>query len=170
MARFAAAPRAGLLDNKRGPKAPPRTGWVPRLGQVYHLQKAHPEAGAFRLWRLLAQPDISVRTVGRIRALNTLVYDDIPHGAKPGPQPTPQPHPYQAPPRHAYGVIDGRQLAFALDGGKWGSLLMLAGYSRPMLAGAIAPTEATWAALLVLDTAGRRDGAPPSLVSESGGA
>ena len=47
--------------------------------QVYHLQKAHPDAREFCLWSLLGQPDISVRTVGRIMALNKLVYDDIPH-------------------------------------------------------------------------------------------
>ena len=29
--------------------------------QVYHLQKAHPDAGEFRIWSLLARPDISVR-------------------------------------------------------------------------------------------------------------
>jgi hypothetical protein len=38
--------------------------------QVYHLQKAHPDAGEFRIWSLLARPDLSVRTVGRIMALN----------------------------------------------------------------------------------------------------
>ena len=47
--------------------------------QVYHLQKAHPDAGRFRIWSLLARPDISERTVGRIMALNKLVYPDIPH-------------------------------------------------------------------------------------------
>jgi hypothetical protein len=40
--------------------------------QVSHLQKAHPDAGRFRIWSLLARPDISVRTVGRIMALNKL--------------------------------------------------------------------------------------------------
>ena len=34
------------------------------------FQKAHPDAGEFRIWSLLAQPDISARTVGRIMALN----------------------------------------------------------------------------------------------------
>jgi hypothetical protein len=38
--------------------------------EVYHLQKAHPDAGEFRLWSLLAREDIAVRTVGRVRALN----------------------------------------------------------------------------------------------------
>jgi len=106
--------------------------------QVYHLQKAHPDAGEFRLWSLLAQPDISVRTVGRIMALNKLVYDDIPHVAKPGPKPTPQPHPFKAQYRHEYWFIDGRQMDFALDGVKWWSILMLEGYSRTILAGAMA--------------------------------
>jgi hypothetical protein len=58
----------------------------------------------------------------------------------------------------------------ALGGGKWWSSRILEGSSRPMLAGALAPTEATGAALMVLYTAGLRAGAPPSLVSASGGA
>jgi hypothetical protein len=41
---------------------------------------------------------------------------------------------------------------FALDGVKWWSILILEGYSRTILAGAMAPTEATWAALMVLYT------------------
>jgi len=138
--------------------------------QVYHLQKAHPDAGEFRIWSLLAQPDISARTVGRIMALNKLVYDDIPHVATPGPKPTPQPHPYKAQYRHEYWFIDGRQMDFALDGVKWWSILILEGYSRTILAGAMAPTEATWAALMVLYTACLRYGAPTFLVSDSGGA
>jgi hypothetical protein len=59
---------------------------------------------------------------------------------------------------------------FALDGVKWWSLLMLDGYSRTILAGAMAPSEATWAALLVLYTACLRYGAPEALISDSGGA
>jgi Winged helix-turn helix len=73
MARFEAEHFAGLMDRKRGPKEPPRKVWLPRMVQVYHLQKAHPDAGEFRIWSVLAQPDISVRTVGRIMALNRLV-------------------------------------------------------------------------------------------------
>jgi hypothetical protein len=79
IARFEAEQFAGLREKKRGPKTPPRKIWLPRMIQVYHLQKAHPDAGEFRLWSLLAQPDIAVRTVGRLMALNKLVYDDIPH-------------------------------------------------------------------------------------------
>jgi transposase InsO family protein len=47
---------------------------------------------------------------------------------------------------------------------------MLEGYSRTILAGAMAPSEATWAALMVLHTACLRYGAPSCLVSDRGGA
>ena len=49
---------------------------------------------------------------------------------------------------------------FALDGVKWWSLIMLEGYSRTMLAGAVAPAEARQVALMVLYTACLRYGAP----------
>jgi len=96
IARFEAEHCAGLIDKKRGPKEPPRTVWLPRMVPGYHLQKAHPDAGEFRIWSLLAQSDISARTVGRIMALNKLVYDDIPHGPQRGRKPPPQPHPFKA--------------------------------------------------------------------------
>jgi len=168
--RFEAEHFVGLLDKKRGPKEPPRKIWLPRMVQVYHLQKAHPDAGEFRIWSLLAQPDISVRTVGRIMALNKLVYDDIPHVPKRGVQKAPGPHPYKASHRHQYWFIDGRRMDFAIDGVHWWSLIILEGYSRTMLAGAVAPTEATWVALMVLYTACRQYGVPAYLVSDSGGA
>ncbi len=103
-------------------------------------------------------------------ALHKLVYDDIPHVPQRGRKPPPQPHPYKAQYRHEYWFIDGRQMDFALDGVKWWSIMILEGYSRTILAGALAPTEATWAALMVLYTACVRYGAPTSLVSDSGGA
>ena len=118
--------------------------------QVYHLEKAHPAAGEFRIWSLLAQPDISVRTVGRIMAVNKLVYDDIPQRPRRGRKSPPQPHPYKATRRHQYWFIDGRQMDFALDGVKGWSILIFEGYSRTILAGALAPAETTWAALMVL--------------------
>jgi hypothetical protein len=55
-------------------------------------------------------------------------------------------------------------------GVKGWSILILEGYSRTILAGAMAPTEATWAALMVLYMACVRYGAPTFLVSDSGGA
>jgi transposase InsO family protein len=167
--RFEAEQLAGLADKKRGPKHP-RKVWLPLIVQVYHLQKAHPDAGEFRIWSLLARSDISVRTIGRVMALNKLVYDDIPHVPKRGVKRIPGRHPYKASHRQQYWFIDGRRMDFALDGVKWWSILILEGYSRTILAGAIAPTEATWVALMVLYTACRRYGVPETLVSDSGGA
>jgi Integrase core domain len=59
---------------------------------------------------------------------------------------------------------------FTLDGVKWWSLIMLDGYSRTMLAGAVAPAEASWGALMVLYTACLHYGVPETLISDSGGA
>jgi transposase InsO family protein len=167
--RFEAEHFAGLVGKRRDPQAP-RKVWLPLMVQVYHLQKAHPDAREFRIWSLLAQPDIGVRTIGRVMALNKLVYDDIPHVPKRGVKPAPGPHPYKASHRHQYWFIDGRRMDFAIDGVRWWSLIILEGYSRTMLAGAMAPTEATWVALMVLYTACLRYGAPVYLVSDSGGA
>jgi transposase/transposase InsO family protein len=168
--RFEAEHFAGLQDKSRAPQKPARKAWLPLMITVYHLQKRHPDAGKFRVWSLLAKPEISVRTVARIMALNKQVYDDIPHVRHPAPKPPPQPHPYKARRAHEYWFIDGRQMDFALDGVKWWSIVMLDGYSRTILAGAMAPSEATWAALLVLYTACLRYGAPTTLLSDSGGA
>ena len=168
--RFATEPFAGLLDKSSAPKAPARKGWLPLMIEVYHLQKRHPDAGKFRIWSLLAHPEISVRTVARIMALNKEVYDDIPHGRRKGPKLPPPPPPSKASRPHQYWFIDGRMMDFALAGVQWWSRVMLDGYSRTILAGAMAPSEATWAALLVLYTACLRYGAPETLISESGGA
>ena len=170
IARFEAEHFAGLVDHSRAPKAPARKVWLPLMLDVYHLQKRHPDAGEFRIWSLLGNTAISVRTVGRIMALNRQLYEDIPQGRKSRAQPPPQPHPYKARQPHEYWFIDGRQMDFALDGVKWWSLIMLDGYSRTMLAGAVAPSEASWAALMVLYTACLRYGAPQHLISDSGGA
>lgn len=161
---------AGLVDRPRGPQAP-RKVWFPLMVRIYHLQKAHPDAGEFRLWSLLANDKISVRTVGRVMALNRQVYDDIPppRGHK-GPKKPAQPHPYKAQAPHEFWFIDGRQIDFAFDGVQWWSVIILDGYSRAMLAGAIAPAEASWVTLMVLYTACLRYGAPQHLISDSGGA
>jgi len=58
----------------------------------------------------------------------------------------------------------------AIDGVRWWSLTILEGYSRTILAGAVAPTEASWVALMVLYTACVRYGVPGTLISDSGGA
>ena len=95
--RFEAEHFADLEDKSRVPHTTPRKVWLPLMIEIYHLQKRHPDAGEFRIWSLLANDTISVRTVGRVMALNKQVYDDIPHvpgkQAKkpPGPHPT-KPH------------------------------------------------------------------------------
>jgi Homeodomain-like domain len=91
--RFEPAPFAGLVDRSRAPKTPARKIGLPLMVQAYHLQKAHADAGAFRLWSLRARSDISVRPIGRVMALNRLVYDDIPHAPKRGMKQVPGPHP-----------------------------------------------------------------------------
>jgi transposase len=150
--RFAAEHLAGLLGHKPGPQSP-RKVWCPLMVDVYHLQKAHPDAGEFRIWSLLAREDISVRTVGRVMALNRQVYDDIPHQRQPVAKQPPQPQPYKATRPHQYWFIDGRMMDLAVEGVRWWSLLRLEGYSRTILAGAVAPSEASWVALMVLYTA-----------------
>ena len=168
--RFAAEDMAGLVDRPRGPRAP-RKMWFPLMVAIYHLQKAHPDAGGFRMWSLLANNTIAVRTVGGGMALNRRVYADIPppQGAAGLRQP-PQPHPYQAHAAHEFWFIDGRMMDFACDGVKWWSVLILDGYSRTLLAGAVAPVEASWVTLMVLYTACLRYGTPQALISDSGGA
>jgi hypothetical protein len=59
---------------------------------------------------------------------------------------------------------------FAIDGVRWWSFIILEGYSRTILAGMVAPAEATWVALVVLYIACTRYGAPGTLVSDFGGA
>jgi transposase len=102
--RFEAEHFAGLMDKGRAPKAPARKSWLPLMVQVYHLQKAHPDAGRFRIWSLLRRPDLSERTIGWVMALNRLVYDDIPHVPKRGVKRVPGVHPYKASSRHQYWV------------------------------------------------------------------
>ena len=168
--RFETEHFAGLVDKSSAPHAPARKVWLPLMVQVYHLQKAPPDAGRFRLWSLLARSDISERTVGRLMALNKLVYDAIPRVPSKGGKRVPGRHPDKASPRHQYWFIAGRRLDFRVDGSKWWSLIILEGDSRTILAGALAPTEATWVALMGLSTACLRYGVPEALISDSGGA
>ena len=141
---------ASLEDKSSAPKTPARKAWLPVMLEMYHLQKRHPDAGGFRIWSLRGKTDLSVRTVERIMALNRQVYTDIPHVGRKRTQTEPQRHPFKASVAHEYWFIDGRMMDFALDGVKWWSLIVLDGYSRTLLAGAVAPTEASWVALTVL--------------------
>ena len=168
--RWEAEPMAGLLDKSRAPKVPARKGWLPLMLRVYHVQKRHPVAGGFRLWSLLATSAIAVRTVARIMALNRHLYDASPQRRPTGTKPPPQPQPSRAEAPHQYWCMDGRKMEVAMEGIQWWSLIVWDGYSRTRLASAVAPTEASWVALMGLSTAGRRSGAPQARISDSGGA
>ncbi len=170
IARFERDNLASLEDKSSAPKTPARKAWLPVMLEIYHLQKRHPDAGGFRIWSLRGKTDLSVRTVERIMALNRQVYTDIPHVGRKRTQTEPQSHPFKASVAHEYWFIDGRMMDFAIDGVKWWSLIVLDGYSRTMLAGAVAPTEASWVALTVLYNACLHYGAPEHLISDSGGA
>jgi transposase InsO family protein len=171
IARFERDNATSLTDKSSAPQTPARKVWLPVMLEIYHLQKRHPDAGGFRIWSLRGKTDLSVRTVERIMALNRQVYKDIPgtetFHATPA---SPQPHPFKATAAHEYWFIDGRMMDFALQGHRWWSLIILDGYSRTMLAGAVAPSEASWVALTVLYTACQRYGLPVHLISDSGGA
>ena len=168
--RFERDNLASLEDKSSAPKTPARKVWLPVMIEIYHLQKRHPDAGGFRIWSLRGKTDLSVRTVERIMAVNRQVYDDIPHVGRKQTPTEPKSHPFKASVAHEYWFIDGRMMDFALDGVKWWSLIVLDGYSRTMLAGAVAPTEASWVALMVLYSACLRYGAPEHMISDSGGA
>jgi transposase InsO family protein len=171
IARFEADNLESLEDKSRAPHTTVRKAWLPVMVEIYHLQKRHPDAGGFRIWSLRGKHDLSVRTIERIMAINRRVYKDIP-GTAPqrAPKGAPQPHPFKATAAHEYWFIDGRMMDFALAGHRWWSLIILDGYSRTMLAGAVAPSEASWVALTVLYTACRRYGVPEHMISDSGGA
>lgn len=170
IARFEADHLESLEDKSRAPNTTVRKAWLPAMVEIYHLQKRHPDAGGFRIWSLRGKADLSVRTVERIMAINRQVYNDIPHVGKKRTKTEPQRHPFKATAAHEYWFIDGRMMDFALAGHRWWSLIILDGYSRTMLAGAVAPSEASWVALTVLYAACRRYGVPQHMISDSGGA
>ena len=169
--RFEADNLESLEDKSRAPKTTVRKAWLPVRVEIYHLQKRHPDAGGFRIWSLRSKSDIGVRTTERVMALNRQVYKDIPGvGPKRRPKSDPQPHPFKAKEPHQYWFIDGRMMDFAIEGHRWWSLIILDGYSRTMVAGAVAPSEATWVALTVLHSACLHYGVPQHLISDSGSA
>ena len=169
--RFERDNAASLADQSSAPHTPARKVWLPVMLEIYHLQKRHPDAGGFRIWSLRGKTDLSVRTIERILALNRQVYTDIPGVEGPGAvKAAPQPHPFKASAAHEYWFIDGRMMDVALEGHRWWSLIILDGYSRTMLAGAVAPSEASWVALTVIYSSCQRYGVPVHLISDSGGA
>ena len=171
LARLEAENLTSLEDRSRAPPPTGRKAWLPVMVEIYHRQKRHPDAGGFRIWSLRGNTDLSVRTVERIMALHRQVYPDIPGTAGPhAHKAAPQPHPFKASAAHASWFLDGRMMDFALAGHRWWRLMILDGYARTMLAGAVAPSEASWVALTGLYTACQRYGGPVHLISDSGGA
>ena len=170
LARLEADDLTRLADGSHAPKTPRRKVWLPVMLEVYHLQKRHPDAGRFRIWSLLGRPEIHERTVGRVMALNKRLYPDIPHVSKKRQKKEPQPHPFKASLAHEYWFIDGRMMDFEIEGVRWWSVIVLDGYSRTMLAGAVSASEASWIALTVLFTAWQRYGVPQYLISDKGSA
>jgi transposase InsO family protein len=77
---------------------------------------------------------------------------------------------YKATRPHQFWFIDGRMMDFETQGVRWWSLIIVEGYSRTMLAGAVAPSETSWAALTVLYTSCLHYGAPECLISDKDGA
>jgi len=171
MARFEADNLESLEDKSRAPNTTVRKAWLPAMVDISPRHKRHPDAGGLRLWSLRGKRALSVRTVERIMAITRRVSKDIP-GAEPTRhlQSEPQLHPFTATMAHEYWCIDGRMMDCALEGHRWWSLLILDGSSRTMLAGAVAPSEASWVALTVLSPACRRSGVPEHVMSDSGGA
>jgi transposase InsO family protein/transposase len=159
-----------LEDRSHAPKTPRRKVWLPVMLEIYHLQKRHPDSGRFRIWSLLGRPEIHERTVGRVMALNKRLYPDIPHVSQKRQKKESQPHPFKASMAHEYWFIDGRMMDFEIEGVRWWSVIVLDGYSRTMLAGAVSASEASWIALTVLFTACQRYGVPQSLISDKGSA
>ena len=159
---------AGLADKRRGPEALARAGCL-SWGRSTTSRKRIQMPGSFGSGAY-SRSRTSRRAPWGIMALNRLVYEAIPQVRRKGSKPPPQPHPFQARRPHAYWLIDGRPMDFPLEGVTWWRLVLLEGSSRTMLAGMVAPAEAPWAALMVLDAACLRYGVPEPLVSEGGGA
>jgi transposase InsO family protein len=168
--RFEVDNLESLEDQSSTPNTTRRKAWLPTMVEIYHWQKRHPDAGGFRMWSLRGKTDLSVRTLERIMAVNRQAYPDIPHVSKKRKKRPAQLHPFKAAFAHEYWFIDGRIMDCAIDGVKWWSLIILDGYSRTMLAGAVAKSEASWVAMAVLYTACRRYGAPTYVISDKGGA
>jgi hypothetical protein len=170
MHRFEAEALAGLVERPRGPGAP-RNVWFPLMRAISHRQKAHPDAGACRLWSLWAQTTIAVRTRGRGMALNRQVDEESPppQGALGPQQPARHTRPRRAGPTSIGASMDARGTVPWTASGGGASLAERAPPARGW-PGRWPRPQPVGGTLLGWYTACLRSGAPQSLLADSGGA
>jgi transposase len=154
------------LDDKSHARPPgARKVTLHAVRTVRDLQQ-NPELGAFRVHAALKQLGIrlSVRTCGRILALNRALYGL----GKPTRAPhTPKEMPFKAERRHQYWTTDVRYLDHPTLGRSY-IIMILENYSRAVVASALSRTQDLQAYLMVLYAAVRQHGAPEALVSDGG--
>jgi hypothetical protein len=150
MPRFERDQAARGAAKSAAPHTPARQVRLPVRLEMSHRPKRPPDAGGVRLWRLRGHTDRAGRPVARSLALNRQGYPERSGTAGPPPKAAPQPPPCTASAAPESWFLDGRMRDVALEGPRWWSLSSLDGASRPLLAGAVAPSEASGGALTVL--------------------
>lgn len=130
----------------------------------------NPALGAFRVRAALAREGIriSVRTVGRILAVNRRIYG---LGKPKGPAKEKKEMPFGAERRHQFWSADVRHLDVAdeeLVGSRAYAVTILDNYSRAVVASSISPTQDLPTLLAVLHRAVERHGPQEALVTDSG--
>ena len=138
-----------------------RKAWLPVMVEIYLVTQTPSRC---RRLSHLESPG-QERSLGADRRAHhgpqpSRLYGYSRHGGAPHPARCAPAASFKATAAHEYWFIDGRMMDFAIEGHRWWSLIILDGYSRTMLAGAVAPTEARWVALTVLYAAIRRYGVP----------
>jgi len=157
------------LDDRPNTGGGVRKADLKAYAAVRRIQE-NPELGAFRVRAALAREGIhlSVRTVGRILAVNRRIY-----GLKKpkGPAKEKKEMPFKAERRHQYWSSDVRHLDVVdevLVGSKAYAVTILDNYSRAVVANSVSPTQDLSAFLSVLHRAVERHGPPEALVTDSG--
>lgn len=156
------------LDDRPNTGGGVRKADLKAYAAVRRIQE-NPELGAFRVRAALAREGIhlSVRTVGRILAVNRRIY-----GLKKpkGPAKEKKEMPFKAERRHQYWSSDVRHLDVVdegLVGSKAYAVTILDNYSRAVVANSVSPTQDLSAFLSVLHRAVERHGPPEALVTDS---
>jgi len=155
----------GLEDKSHARPPGARKVTMHAMQAVRDLQQ-NPELGAFRVHAALKQMGIalSVRTCGRILALNRKLYG---LGKPPRESHIPKEMPFRAERRHQYWTTDVRYIDHPTLGRAY-IIMVLENYSRAVVASALSRTQDLQAYLMVLYAAIRQHGAPEALVSDGG--